>query len=48
MTTRSHQIALSTPFAPIRLPVRPIRLPGLDRQGLSRRELRELVAEMLG
>ena len=50
MTISSHQTTLSTPFRSMRLPLRtlPVRLPRLERQGLSRRELRELVAEMLG
>ena len=50
MITSSHQISLPVAFAPFRLPLPtlPVRQPRLDRQGLSRRELRELVAEMLG
>ena len=50
MTISSHHTSLSTPFHPLRLPLPAlsVRLPRLDRQGLSRKELRELVAEMLG
>ncbi len=45
MTTNSHPTALALPFLRLPLPTLYLRLP---RPGLSRRELRDLVAEMLG
>ena len=45
-----HRTTLPTSFHPLRLPLPafPVRLARPDPQGLSRRELRALVAEMLG
>ena len=50
MTPNSHHTSLSTPFHALRppRPALPVRLPRFEKAGLSRRELRELVAEMLG
>ena len=50
MTPNSHHTPMSTVFHALRppRPTLPVRLGRFEPPGLSRRELRDLVAEMLG
>ena len=48
MTAHSHPTTSALFLPRLPFPALPRRLPRPDRQGLSRRELRDLVAEMLG